>query len=212
MLDLSLPANLFGLCWTPDGYSTKSASSYRSQAPFLRRYKSLLDVVTGSDWSISTAPQPWWKISGLSEGGMAFVHPTVTDHVLTVTHPPPTPSAGRTTYSLRSPQPSFAGFFWGIYHLSAAFFIYLHLISVWPVRPISTAPALIHLRAAEAHSTPHFVTPSIITDCWEKRSGVEGGLWFKATLVLLWGAPARGTFSLFLPMAIFWLRVGVSTR
>lgn len=105
MLGLSLSANHFGLCWTPDGYSTKSASSYRSQAPFLCRYKSLLDVVTGSDWSISTAPQPWWKISGLSEGGMAFVHPTVTDHVLTVTHPhhPPLPAGPPTVYGHLNP-------------------------------------------------------------------------------------------------------------
>ena len=53
------------------------------QAPrphFLRCYKSLLDLVTRSDWSISTAPRPHWKILGLSKGGMAFVHPTVTDH------------------------------------------------------------------------------------------------------------------------------------
>lgn len=70
----------FFLSWSTDGYPIKSGSSSRSQAPFPRCYKSLLDLVTHSDQSISTAPWPRWKISGLSKGGMAFVHPTVTDH------------------------------------------------------------------------------------------------------------------------------------
>lgn len=140
----------FSLSWSTDGYPTKSGSSSRSQAPFPRCYKSLLDLVTRSDWSISTAPRPRWKISGLSEGGMAFVRPTVTDHGADRG----APFTSRAHLQSMVISALLHGFL--LRHLSllaGLLLIYLHLISARPVRPVSSAPALIHLRAAEAHST-----------------------------------------------------------
>lgn len=66
--------------------------------------------------------------------------------------------------------------FVGIYHHSLAFFSYISPgPSISSLRLVHSShlfrPMPIHLRAAEAHSTPCFVGPSITTDCRPNRSG-----------------------------------------
>lgn len=127
-------ASSFSLSWSVDGYPTSS----RSQAPFPCCYKSLLDLVTCSDWSISTAPRSRWKISTFSKGRMAFVHPTVTDHGADRGAP--------FTSQAHLQSMVISGLLHGfllrhLSPLSSFLLIYLHLISV---RPVSSAPALVH--------------------------------------------------------------------
>lgn len=128
----------FSLSWSADGYPKKSGSSSRSQAPFSRCYKLLLDLVRCSDWCISTAPRSHWKISGVSEGRMAFVHPTLTDNGADRG----APITSRTHLQSMVISGLLHGFL--LRHLSlltSLFLIYLHLISV---QPVPSAPALIH--------------------------------------------------------------------
>lgn len=162
----------------PDGEPTKSGSSLNTQAPFPPCHKSPLDGITCCDWSISTYLHI--HILTFRNGGKSQIY--LREKCLFFVwqwqiicwpwHCTPI----WPTYTLCSLQyvKLFVAFE-SIYQLSLAFSYTFNAPSILSLCLAHSShllsPMLIHLRAAEAHSTPYFVAPSIMTDCRPNRTG-----------------------------------------